>query len=50
MDWNEPHTLEAWTSGIEADVYRSGVIVSKRMDILLGHNVSDGKGGDGDSF
>ena len=43
-DWDEPHTLEAWTSAIAADVYRSGIIVSKRMDIIFGHNVKDGKG------
>ncbi|KAK9813117.1 hypothetical protein WJX72_009316 [[Myrmecia] bisecta] len=27
--------LQAWTSVIEADVYRSGQVMSKRMDILL---------------
>ena len=36
--------MHAWTSAITADVYRSGIIVSKRMDILLGHNVNAGKG------
>lgn len=44
MSWPEPQTLVAWTSGITADVHRSGVIVSKRMDIILGHDVKDGKG------
>lgn len=36
--------MEAWTSAIAADVYRSGVIISKRMDIIFGHNIRDGKG------
>jgi len=44
MEWNEPSTLEAWTSGIEADVFRSGLILSKRMDVLLGHDPGNGKG------
>lgn len=43
-DWQEAHTLEAWTSAIAADVYRSGVIVTKRMDILVGHDVQHGDG------
>ncbi len=43
-DWDEPNTLHAWTSAIAADVYRSGMIINKRMDIILGHNVKTGKG------
>ena len=44
MKWQEPGTLEAWASSIAADVYRTGLVVSKRMDILLGHNIGEGKG------
>ena len=44
MDWKEPQTLQAWTSAVAADIYRSGIIESKRMDILLGPNVQAGKG------
>lgn len=43
-EWEEAHTLEAWTSAISANVYRSGLIESKRMDILLGHDVKHGDG------
>eukprot|EP00884_Botryococcus_braunii_P003319 jgi/Botrbrau1/12989/Bobra.384_1s0014.1 len=36
--------LEAWVGEVEADLYRNGVIISKRADVLIGPNVDSGKG------
>lgn len=36
--------LECWTSAIEADVYRTGELVSKRMDVLVSRDFRVSKG------
>lgn len=36
--------LECWTSAIEADVYRTGELVSKRMDVLISRDFRVSKG------
>jgi hypothetical protein len=40
----QPQRLEAWASQLEADLYKNGLIVSKRLDVLIGSNVDSGKG------
>ena len=37
-------SLGCWTSAIEADVYRTGELVSKRMDVLISRDFSVSKG------
>ena len=36
--------LECWTSAIEADGYRTGQLVSKRMDVLVSRDFAVSKG------
>ena len=36
--------LECWTSAIEADIYRTGELVSKRMDVLVSRDFRVSKG------
>jgi hypothetical protein len=36
--------VECWTSAIEADVYRTGELVSKRMDVLISRDFRVSKG------
>ena len=33
-------SLGCWTSAIEADIYRTGELVSKRMDVLVSRDFS----------
>jgi len=37
-------SLGCWTSAIEADIYRTGELVSKRMDVLVSRDFSVSKG------
>jgi hypothetical protein len=36
--------LEAWTSALEADIYKDGLIVSKRLDLIVGPDARNGQG------
>ncbi len=36
--------LECWTSAVEAEVWRTGQLVSKRMDILVSRDFRVSKG------
>ena len=36
--------LEAWTSALEADIYKDGLVVSKRLDLIVGTDARNGQG------
>ncbi|CAL8461617.1 g1148 [Coccomyxa elongata] len=40
----KPTRLEAWTTALRADIYKDGVVDSKRLDIIIGPDARNGKG------
>lgn len=40
----KPTRLEAWTTALRADIYKDGVVDSKRLDIIIGPEARNGKG------
>ncbi len=43
----KPTRLEAWTTALAADIAKTGAIDSKRLDIIMGTDAKNGKGGRG---
>ncbi len=40
----KPTRLEAWTTALRADIFKDGLIDSKRLDIIIGPDARNGKG------
>lgn len=40
----KPTRLEAWTTALQADIYKDGLVDSKRLDIIIGPDARNGKG------
>ena len=36
--------LEAWTSALEAELYKDGRVLSRRLDLIIGPDARAGKG------